>query len=455
MTTQIKTKASTPIRLLLSGGGHRAAVGSLGAIAYLAYSGRWDDVDEVVSVSGGSVANAALAVATPHDDPWTVVSAALERMDRDQGRVWANWRRLLILVRYLAAFSVVIAVIVVSTGFGPVIPRAVSLMVGVAAVPLLVRLGGMCAHDLTRDFISVITGRSLAVLAGDPNVSRAHLFCASGLSSGTPYLLWTGRPFAEGGDPSWGTELQAPYSVVDAAAASISLPFLGRVRSPKQSPNSEVLAGGEILVDGGVSGIFGEQAGTPFRRTPADTDRSGDKQLIAIDAGRHISSPSQFVRRLERFSVTATLLRWLKASLEATYVNDLVDLAPHTLVRLCESEDFLADHEAARPEASELDEPAAVPMPLLMAMRLANERAHGVDDRVTHRLNAIRSSMAGLNLFNLTSERLDVAVTTGFAATMITMEPASSEKEIAEALRYADSHLALGDRLSLAWAATR
>jgi hypothetical protein len=49
-----------PIRLFLSGGGHRASIGSVGAICALVDMGTWGNVEEVISVSGGSITNAAL-----------------------------------------------------------------------------------------------------------------------------------------------------------------------------------------------------------------------------------------------------------------------------------------------------------------------------------------------------------------------------------------------------------
>lgn len=441
-----QTSDAPPIRLLLSGGGHRATVGSLGAVAYLAHSEDWPAVDEVVSVSGGSIANAALASAGADEDVWRVLATALSRIDQDCGRVWANARRLLVFVRYFAVLIAVALVVGIALGAGPAVPPMVSMLVGVLAIPALARTGGLCANALTRDFISMLSGRSEQPLVSDPNRVRAHVFCASGLSSGVPYLLWTGRPFAEDEGPSWGTTLQSPYSIVDAALASVSLPFLGRIRSPRNADNTDALAGGEILVDGGVSGIFGEQVATPFRRTPADTDRSDERRTIAIDAGRHISSPSRIVRTLERFSVSATLLRWLKASLEATYVNDLVDLAPETLVRICESDDVLSNRTAAPSTGLVHGVPAA------MALRLASAPSEAPDEEASKRLAEIRSEVAGISLMNLSPRRIDAGTTAGFVATMLKMEPASTAGDVRAALQSAEAQLGLEGRLSAVWA---
>jgi len=444
--------AAAPIRLLLSGGGHRATIGSLGAVAYLAHSGRWSDVDEVVSVSGGSMANAALATACQDEDIWSVVGTAVKEIDQDYGRVFANKRRGLIFARYAMGLLVVLGVVGLALGLGPSVPSAASFLVGALAIPVFARIAGLCANALTRDFIEVVSSRRDAVLSADEQSSRAHIFCASGLSSGAPYLLWTGRPFTPGSEPTWGTTLQAPYTVVDAALASVSLPLLGRVRSPRDTRTaSGALSGGEILVDGGVSGIFGDQVMTPFRRTPADTHRAAPREFLAIDAGRHLSSPPPLVRTLERFSVSATLMRWLKASLEATYVNDLVDLAPSSLVRICEDDRVIGP--VPGDDNAEAESVTTTGMSPALALRLAPAPsvAAKVPAEVTTRLASLREQVAGVSLMNVNSERISTVLTTGFVATMVKLDPPSSVNDVFDALVAAEQRLNLDNRLSAVW----
>ena len=76
------------VRLLLSGGGNRAMVGCAGAIAYLAQHGWWDSIDEVVSVSGGSITNASLL--TGGTDTYAGTFASLQRF-YDTGRVTGSF----------------------------------------------------------------------------------------------------------------------------------------------------------------------------------------------------------------------------------------------------------------------------------------------------------------------------------------------------------------------------
>lgn len=53
------------IDVYLSGGGYRAALGALGVFYFLVFDGQWPDVRRVVSVSGGSIVNAHLALTRP------------------------------------------------------------------------------------------------------------------------------------------------------------------------------------------------------------------------------------------------------------------------------------------------------------------------------------------------------------------------------------------------------
>ena len=60
--------ASRRIDLYLSGGGYRAALGALGVMYFLALESRWQEVGRIVSVSGGSIVNAHLALTRPDAD---------------------------------------------------------------------------------------------------------------------------------------------------------------------------------------------------------------------------------------------------------------------------------------------------------------------------------------------------------------------------------------------------
>jgi|GEM_PF-3176937 len=436
-----------PIRLLLSGGGHRANLGSLGAVAYLLHTNRWSTVTEIASVSGGSIANAALASAAPSDDPWKTLSKTIDRIDEDRGRLWATPRRKALLFGFSFAFIGILAAVIVAIGFGPDLPAAISVLVGLAVLPLCFRLGGLAASMLLEDFISVVCGGINDELREDPEHPRTHLFLSSGLSSATPYAFWSGRRWNHAADVAWGAELQAPYTVIDAALASVSLPFLGRVRSPRDSDDPEVLDGGELLVDGGVSGIFGDQFAAPFRRNASDTYRSTETKIIAIDAGRHVTSPGPLSRRLRQFSVTMTLLRWLKASLEATYVNDLLDLGAQNVVRIAEDDSPLVNAEL--PDTTNNAETMAP----AFALRLGTQSpAPQRDADVQNRLRELRERVSTTSLTNLNAQRIAEAITAGFVATMISLEPTSDPYAIADALSYTEEKLALDQRLSSTWA---
>jgi hypothetical protein len=99
----------TRIDVYLSGGGYRAALGALGVMYFLAFDGRWDRVRRIISVSGGSVVNARLALARP-DTP--DVPTELTRLFRT---LTSRRHSLRALVPAVAAlFAVPVAAIAVS-----------------------------------------------------------------------------------------------------------------------------------------------------------------------------------------------------------------------------------------------------------------------------------------------------------------------------------------------------
>ena len=60
-------RAPERVDLFLSGGGFRAALGALGVILFLLHDGRWPSVRRIVSVSGGGLVNAHLALTRPSE----------------------------------------------------------------------------------------------------------------------------------------------------------------------------------------------------------------------------------------------------------------------------------------------------------------------------------------------------------------------------------------------------
>ncbi|RMH75407.1 MAG: hypothetical protein D6683_11370 [Actinomyces sp.] len=306
-------------------------------MAALVRRGAWSAVDEVVSVSGGSITNAALAAAgtgssdpspggpeaTDDDASLEALAALHDRIRRDRARPFATARRGAAVASAVAAVAAAAALFVAAAGYGPVaIPRAPGLAALVALVPV--------TAILIRRLVQIAFADAATALALAPDAPRIptgaprhHVVCATGLDSGHPYR------FSYGALPPAAGVLAAPrpahvvrhtVALADAVVASVSLPGLAHRRTPAG-------LGGEILVDGGVSGVFGIAG-------PPDPHADGH-EVLALDAARHLRTGGRLSRAARRVSLTARLARWLQVSLETSYLDDLAELPPERLVRIC------------------------------------------------------------------------------------------------------------------------
>jgi hypothetical protein len=412
--------AKPAIRLFLSGGGHRATIGSAGAICALVDLGNWNEVTEVISVSGGSVTNAALVrghtsehsrdLPTADDaklvgDPRPALKDLIDRLLGDRASLVATPTRVAIMAFFVVSFALLALGFAAALGVGSLrLPTALVLLLGMSTpfvVVMLFRQGlGWLWSDIVK---ALVDGRKVALAPS--NAPRRYLFCASGLSSGVPYYFW-----AQGDAPTvtWGELLQGGYSLHDAVLASTSLPGVGAVRAPSASRN-------EVLVDGGVSGIFGQQREVSFERHAKDAFR-GEVQRVAIDAGRHSVAYKEGMSPLTRFSILFALSRWLKASLEATYINDLGDFKGGHLVRLCR-------------------DPS---MP-------ATAGVHGAA------LDRAREETSNLGLFGVNRATTVDALISGYVATRLAFQPSVASDDLQLGLTSAGTALGLGDSLTLRW----
>jgi Patatin-like phospholipase len=421
-----------PIRLFLSGGGQRATIGSAGAICALVDLGVWGDVTEVISVSGGSITNGALVASLPHsepsqaappfqssqpsqpppqpsepgdDDPRPALRGMLERLIADKAGALATGKRKLVMVFFAVATALWLALMAASFGFGPVrLPSGIALVLGVATpvvVVMTVRLG---AGWIWTDFVgTIVGGREVSLRAS--STSRRYLFCAAGLSSGVPYYFWS---HSSTPTVAWGELLQSGYTLTDAVLASTSLPGIGLIHAPEALRR-------EALVDGGVSGIFGQQREVSIQRHAKDTFR-GDVIRVAIDAGRHSVAYTKPLAALTRFSVLFALSRWLKASLEATYINDIGDFHDGHLVRLCR-------------------DPSMATTP----------GVHGAA------LDLARQQTSQLGLFDVTGKTAVEPILAGYVSTRLAFQPAISSEDLLIGLRVTGAALGLGDSLAQRW----
>ncbi|BAN01053.1 patatin-like phospholipase domain-containing protein [Ilumatobacter coccineus] len=429
------------MRLLLSGGSHRATLGSIGAISYFLWSDglpehgvgrrpdKWDDIDEIVSVSGGSILNAALAGAT--DTPAEAAARLAEVRNRiGHDRLLPHRTTKRCIIALLGVVTLAALGWLLLAALGVVGPQAMSqspwsVVIGISIFPLGLNLVRRLAGAYQRDVVDVVTQGRTTPLDSVAS-TRRHTICASGLASGLPYYFTAGgEPF----EPVYGTALGSGYSLADAAKASTALPGTGHVRAPRALRR-------EVLVDGGVSGSFGEQVSTTIRRRPEDTWRSGG-EWFAVDAVRHMTSNSRIAQSLQSVSMLSLLGRWLKVSLEATYVNDLVDLGPGQYARLWSPN--VLPPAAPDPSRTFRDGSSAAKQPV-------------VDDSLERRkLAELQSRVRSMSLTSMNYAVADLAIVVGFISTLEvrrTLDPA----EIAAGLEWLDETFGTGGQLACVWA---
>lgn len=420
------------VRLLLSGGGNRALMGSAGTIAYLTQTGWWEAIDEVVSVSGGSATNAALMTGGTETSDRTYASlrAFYVRATTDIGQPWKDPRRFSALAIMLLPLLVVIALVLMAIDVvpGPSVfdTPIIALVLGLIAptlCSLAIRRG---AGAYLRNYLGALSDGSSKTLGDFGSSPRQHVICASGLSTAHPYYLWGGgTTFTAGGDLTrdaephdvqslWGAPLQGSYLVADAVFASASLPTLARVEANLQASDRS-----ELLIDGGVSGIFGSQVSAGMRRQTEHRSSPETGHIIIVDSGRHVRPPSRLGQLMHRLSIGGLLARWLKVSLEANYQRDLLELDDAHLIRIAEGQ---------------------------------GERGAGGDDARV-RFDELRTRTARMGLANYNSERALNAFVTGWVGAALCLDPSSSVASIHEQLRAAGAHMGTGDAFADYWEA--
>ena len=134
-------------------------------------------------------------------------------------------------------------------------------------------------------------------------------------------------------------------------------------------------------------------------------------------------SDRRLFQRLGEMSVAYTVVRWLQASLEATYVNDLADWRDTELVRLC----VLPGGEGA-PEASP-------------------------EDPVARAVAQAQAATAQLGLFTLDPPSADLAIVVGYVGTARALDPAITAANIEVGLAGTGDRLGRGDSLASCWRA--
>ena len=440
VTVVMQQPAAQPthrVRLLLSGGGNRAMVGCAGAIAYLAQHGWWDSIDEVVSVSGGSITNASLM--TGGTETYAETFASLDRFytsaTTDTGQPWKDPKRFIALALMVTPLCLTIALALMALGIVPgpsvVDQPLVGLGIGLTA-PTVCSLGiRRGAGAYLRNYLGSLTNGATASLTGFGAGRRQHVICASGLSTAHPYYLWGGgSDFTAGGDLSqqpaphdpaalWGAAIQGDYSVADAVFASSSLPTLAQIKASVAAPSRPDRS--ELLIDGGISGIFGGQVSAGLKKQSEKRSSTEGGHIIVIDSGRHVRPPSRIGQAIQRLSIAGLLARWLKVSLETSYRRDLLELDDANLVRIAEGQE---------------------------------EHGPGADG-VRVRFDELRTRTAQMGLANYDVARAMNAFVTGWVGAALCLDPACTIASVEQGLAAVGGQMKRGDEFAAYWRGLR
>ncbi len=244
------------IAVALSGGGHRAALFSLGALMYLVDAGKSREVTSVSSVSGGSLTNGHVAqmldYASATPETFRPVAQRVAAQIALHGTLWATPLTGL----YLLGLVALAGAVFVGTWFLPiaVVLKIVVFIVGLLVVAWFVKLRGLvCARAFARTLLN--RSGNPARLA-DVHRNVEHILCAADLHTGEHVYLSGGFVCSY----RFGVGSAGQMWLHDAVHASAAYPggFPAR-RFPTEphgfsgaADDEAKRAGHMVLVDGGV-----------------------------------------------------------------------------------------------------------------------------------------------------------------------------------------------------------
>lgn len=312
--------AHTPplkVAVALSGGGHRACLFALGVLLYLADAGKGKNVISIASVSGGSLANGAVAQSIDFTDatPQQLSSVVARVANRVTGL------GTLFGAPLAKAYVLILAIAALATVVGPwLLPLDLGLriLVFLLAVLGLAWLAGLRGRVCARAFAT-----TLFTVEGCPDRLDSicgkldHVFCATDLHAGEHVYFSQGRVssfrFGTGvpGDIELSTVVQA--SAAFPGAFPISWQPTGRHKfsRPKQAEAAE--AKKMALVDGGVYDNMADQWARPKEDLPPWlADKPGSRkadELIVVNASAGLEWSTLRRLRLPVIGELLTLLR--------------------------------------------------------------------------------------------------------------------------------------------------
>jgi hypothetical protein len=235
----------------------------LGALLYLAEAQKSSEVSSIASVSGGSLANGAVAQAL---DYRTSPAAEVETVVGDTGRQLATkgtvfgWRGTWL---YLVLLVVVAAVVAVGPWLLP-IPTALKIIVFLAGLLLIGLLAQLRGRVCARAFAETLFSPDGApTQLGQIHTAVDHVICATDLHAGE-HVYFSGR-FVGGYRFGLGTPGDLPlHRAVQASAAfpgAFPVTWLPTSRHQFRKPagSDEASATTMALVDGGVYDNMSDQ----------------------------------------------------------------------------------------------------------------------------------------------------------------------------------------------------
>jgi predicted acylesterase/phospholipase RssA len=255
------------IGVALSGGGHRASLFGLGALMYLADSGKSREVTSIASVSGGSLTNGYVAQEAARQgtefskmspEEFRAVAGRLASQIAGRGTLWSTPLTWI----YVGALILVALAVLVGTWFlpWPGWARVVAFFVGLLVLAWLASLrGAVCARAL---------GRSLFSPQGRPTrldeiaTGVDHVICATDLHAGE-HVYFSGR-FVCNYRYGWGQPGDLPVHIAVQCSAALPGGFPPRwLRSGRHSfrdgKDDRARGAAMVLADGGVYDNMGDQ----------------------------------------------------------------------------------------------------------------------------------------------------------------------------------------------------
>lgn len=305
------------LAVALSGGGHRACLFALGVLLYLVDAGRNKDVTSIASVSGGSLANGAVAqsldfTTAEREQLEAVVARLADRIVRRGTVFGAPLAVAYVALLGLAALATLIVPWLLPLGFGP------QIVVFLLALLLLAWLAGLRGSVCARAFATTLfTAEDRRDRLDSVCTELDHVFCATDLHAGE-HVYFSGsfvRSWRFGG----GVPGDIPLSqVVQASAAfpgAFPVAWLATSRHEFRDPKQPEAAGTKRmgLVDGGVYDNMADQWARGFDQRPPwvadDAELRDADELIVVNSSAGLEWGSLGKLRLPLIGELLSLLR--------------------------------------------------------------------------------------------------------------------------------------------------